>query len=206
MSASVPSLGTTNSCILDELEALEDLHLWHLAKLSPDLVEFIYGSKYRVEIPCSGYVPICSQIKVVKTEQSKLKERDSFPAFTELIIRTARSLVTDAQEKLTLKQVVERLGDFWSCCAQLRSQLMFLAIKYPLDVEIVNDEQGLDYLKATATVIFPRAKGKAYISFLLDQDTYTRWPLSVRGLKSHVEVAYGAIQYVTALSVSMEPY
>ena len=95
------------------------------------------------------------------------------------------------------------MGDFWSGCSQLRSQFTFLAIKYPLDVEIVNDEQGLDYLKATVAVIFPRVKGKAYISFLLDKDTYTRWPLAVRGLKSHVEVAYGAIQCVTSATMNM---
>ena len=97
------------------------------------------------------------------------------------------------------------MGDFWSCCAQLRSQLNFLAIKYPLDVEIVNDEEGQDYLRVTATVIFPRVKGKAYISFQFDRNTYTRWPLSVRGLTSYVEVAYGAIEYVTSTSCSLHP-
>ena len=60
----------------------------------------------------------------------------------------------------------------------------------------ISDDNGEEYLKATATVMFPKAKGKAYISFLLDKDTYSRWPLSIRGLKSHVEVAYGSIQCV----------
>ena len=95
------------------------------------------------------------------------------------------------------------MSDFWSSCAQFRTQLTFLAIKYPLAVEGIFDEAGEEYLKATATVMFPSAKGKAYISFLLDKDTYTRWPLAVRGLKSHVEVAYGAIQCVTSATMNM---
>lgn len=95
-----------------------------------------------------------------------------------------------------LSQVLERLGDFWSSCAQLRSQLTFLAIKYPLAVESVVDEKDDTYLQATATVMFPSAKGKAFISFLFDRDTYSRWPLSVRSLKSDVQVAYGSLEYV----------
>ncbi|PIL30949.1 hypothetical protein GSI_07118 [Ganoderma sinense ZZ0214-1] len=183
-----------------ELEALEDLHLWHATKLSPDLVEFIYASKYHVSIPCTRYTPVCSHVQVRKTEQTKMQEKDSFPHFTELVVKTAHKIVTESQEKLSLKQVVERLSDFWSSCAQFRSQLTFLAIKYPLSVEGIFDDDGEEYLSATATVMFPKAKGKARISFLLDQDTYSRWPLSVRGLKSHVEVAYGSIQRDAILS------
>ncbi|KAH9912257.1 Spc7 kinetochore protein-domain-containing protein [Epithele typhae] len=177
-----------------ELEAMEDLHLWHAVKLTPTVAEFVYASKFRVVVPCVAHRPILARVEVHRTEGSKLKDRDPFPALTQLTLKTSRSLVADADEKLDLKRILERLGDFWSSCAQFRSQLNFLAIKYPLKVEIVSDEQGQDYLQATATVIFPNVKGKAYISFLLDRDTYTRWPLSVRGLKSHVEVAYGNIQ------------
>ena len=93
-------------------------------------------------------------------------------------------------------QVLERLGDFWSSCAQLRSQLTFLSIKYPLTVEALLDEKDQPFLRATATVMFPSLKSKALISFLLDKETYSRWPLSVRGLKADVRVAYGIIKYV----------
>ena len=93
-------------------------------------------------------------------------------------------------------QVLERLGDFWSSCAQLRSQLTFLSIKYPLTVEALLDEKDQPFLRATATVMFPLLKSKALISFLLDKETYSRCPLSVRGLKADVRVAYGIIKYV----------
>ncbi|KAI0374510.1 hypothetical protein BV20DRAFT_1033319 [Pilatotrama ljubarskyi] len=180
----------------DELEALQDLHLWRPVKHTRDLVEFIYASKYHVSLPCRNYKPILSQATVIRNKQAKLKERDAFPQFTDLVVRTARSLIVDADEQLDIKQVIGRLGDFWSSCAQLRSQLTFLAIKYPLSVEALEDDKGQPVLHATATVMFPQVLGKAFISFLFDRDTYSRWPLSVRGLKPDVQVAYGAIQYV----------
>lgn len=95
-----------------------------------------------------------------------------------------------------MRQIIQRLGDFWSSCAQLRSQFTFLAIKYPLAVEAVVDDHEQEYLKATATVMLPSIKGKTFISFISDKDTYTRWPLSVHGLKVDVKVAYGNIQCV----------
>ncbi|OSD05882.1 hypothetical protein PYCCODRAFT_1052347 [Trametes coccinea BRFM310] len=184
----------------DELEALCDLHLWRPLKHTANLIEFVYASKYHVSLPCKNYKPVLQQATIMRTKQAKLKERDAFPHFTDLIIRTARSLLTESDEKLEIKQVLERLGDFWSSCAQLRSQLTFLAIKYPLAVESVVDEKDDTYLQATATVMFPSAKGKAFISFLFDRDTYSRWPLSVRSLKSDVQVAYGSLDRQHILS------
>ncbi|RPD81656.1 hypothetical protein L226DRAFT_555808 [Lentinus tigrinus ALCF2SS1-7] len=187
-----------------ELEALEEMHLWHAAKLSPDLVEFVYAHKYHVTIPCTNYTPICPQVRVTMHTQAKLKERDSFPHFTVLIVKTAQALISESQQKLQLKQIIQRLGDFWSSCAQLRSQFTFLAIKYPLVVESVADDHGRPYLKATATIMLPRIKGKTLISFILDKDTYTRWPMSVHGLKVDAKVAYGNIQSEVILQGLLE--
>ncbi|KAI0651524.1 Spc7 kinetochore protein-domain-containing protein [Trametes meyenii] len=184
----------------DELDALQDLHLWRTAKHTADLVEFVYAAKYHVSLPCKDYKPVLGQATIVRTKQAKLKERDAFPQFTDLAVRTARSLVAEGGETLEIKQVLERLGDFWSSCAQLRSQFTFLAIKYPLAVEDLVDEQSQPMLRATATVMFPSAKGKASVSFLLDRNTYSRWPLSVNALKADVQVAYGAIERGTILN------
>ncbi|KAI0757336.1 hypothetical protein C8Q80DRAFT_94776 [Daedaleopsis nitida] len=152
------------------------MHLWHITKLSSDRIELIYAHKYHVSIPCAKYAPLCPHVRVIKTPQAKLKERDAFPHFTALIVKTAQALITGAQEKLDLKQFT------------------FLAIKYPLQVDGITDEHGDEYLKATATVMLPGIKGKAFISFILDKDTYTRWPLSMQNLKVDVNVAYGEIQ------------
>ena len=101
---------------------MEDLHLWHLSKLSSDLVELVYASKYHLVMPCTNYTPVRSQVQIQRTEQSKLKERDPFPAFTELTVKTARSLVADSKEQLGLKQV--RL-----CAAAAMSTLIWLTLR-----------------------------------------------------------------------------
>ena len=89
----------------DELEALQELHLWRPIKQTADLVEFVYGSKYQVSLPCRRYKPLLAQATVTRTKQSKLKERDAFPQVTELIVRTAQSLIAECNEKLEIKQV-----------------------------------------------------------------------------------------------------
>lgn len=68
-------------------------------------------------------------------------------------------------------------------------------MKYPLSVETRSKIEGqLPDLHAKATVMFPSVKGKAYISFIFDSQTYSRWPMSFESLKADVEVAYGRIR------------
>ena len=76
-----------------ELEALEEMHLWHIAKLSPTLVELTYAHKYHVSIPCAKYIPVRTQVRVTRHTQAKLKERDAFPHFTALVVKTAQALI-----------------------------------------------------------------------------------------------------------------
>jgi kinetochore protein Spc7/SPC105 len=49
---------------------------------------------------------------------------------------------------------------------------------------------------AMATIIFPNIKAKAYISFCLDSETFSSWPMLIGATKCQVEVVYGPIQYV----------
>ena len=63
------------------------------------------------------------------------------------------------------------------------------------------DDHGHEYLKVTATAVLPSIKGKAFVSFILDRNTYTHWPLSMQGLKVDVKVAYGDVQYVPILII-----
>jgi len=68
-----------------------------------------------------------------------------------------------------------------------------LAIKYPLSVEYL-PSPDTPILKATATIIFPSTKAKAFVSFLLDLHTFASWPMSISSLKTEVKIAYGRIQ------------
>ena len=104
-----------------------------------------------------------------------------------------------------VSQVVQRLGDYWASCAQLRSQLKLVAIKYPLSVEIPPPAQdGTSGFNAIATIIFPNVKAKAFVSFKLDLDTFSSWPMSIRATKCEAEAAYGPIERVFTCYYSMD--
>jgi len=99
---------------------------------------------------------------------------------------------------------VQRLGDYWASCAQLRSQLKLVAIKYPLSVEIPPPAQdGTSGFNAIATIIFPNVKAKAFVSFKLDLDTFSSWPMSISATKCEAEAAYGPIERDTILKAVM---
>ncbi|KAI0080046.1 hypothetical protein K474DRAFT_1689475 [Panus rudis PR-1116 ss-1] len=172
----------------DELEALQDLHLWRCTKISSNVVEFIYATRYQVIIPCLKFKPQVSKMSISRTKTSRLKERDTFPRFTDFMLEGVRHVVTTLS-KPTTRDVLRCLGDFWSCCAQLRSQLSLLAVRFPLEMSCMQDEPLC--LKASAAVLFPSLKSKAIITFILDMPTCSRWPLSIGSLKVEVEVAYG---------------
>ncbi|KAI0961141.1 hypothetical protein AcV7_000323 [Taiwanofungus camphoratus] len=178
----------------DELEALQELHLWRVAKITSGVVEVIYASRYQVSIPCIKYKPSLVKANVCRTKNARTRERDPFPQFTDLALQTARQLIIESSQETNIQKIMERLGDFWSSCAQVRSQLCFLAVKYPLSVEAVqNTKTASTELRARVTVLFPAMKGKAYISFILDLQTYSTWPISINSLRSEVEIAYGLI-------------
>lgn len=92
---------------------------------------------------------------------------------------------------IIIMQIVQVLSDYWSSCAILRSQLKLVAIKYPLNIEILPETPGF---KATASVVFPSHKAKALISFILDMEIFPSWPMSVASMKCEVEVEYGDIE------------
>ncbi|TCD62040.1 hypothetical protein EIP91_007535 [Steccherinum ochraceum] len=177
----------------DELEALEDLHMWRCAKLSADSVELVYASRYEVTIPCDDFKPIPSRVNVQKVKGFQLKERSTFPQLMQLMLEGAPLLVRSSQANMSLQQIVQRLNDFWSSCAQFKSQLGFLAIKYPVSVDLQATQDNLPTMIARATVLFPSAKAKAFVSFILDAQSYSSWPMSIQSLRADVQVSYGRV-------------
>ncbi|KAH7927412.1 hypothetical protein BV22DRAFT_1061133 [Leucogyrophana mollusca] len=178
----------------DELEALQNLHMWRATKVHPDMFEFIYASSYCVSIPCIKFRPVVEEIEVKRVEKAKTKYKDAFPVLSELMLRTAKHLISTSTEDLNVREIVERLGDYWSSCSQLLSQLKLVAIKYPVSIEVVPEEKGASGFSATATLLFPSVRAKALISFILDMKTFSSWPLSIHGTWCNVKVAYGPIE------------
>ncbi|GJE85895.1 Spc7 kinetochore protein-domain-containing protein [Phanerochaete sordida] len=187
-----------------ELETLEDLHLWRVLKISSDLFEFLYASRFHVTVPCINFKPIFDKVSVAQTPESKLRERDLFPALTQLMVANARHVLAAQKDRAKLCNVMQPLGDFWSSCTQLRSQLTFLRIRFPLEVEAVPVDGAPPSLRASAMVMLPAAKSKASVSFVFDWGTYSRWPLSIRGLRCDVEIAYGSAERERILSLVLD--
>ncbi|KAG1754974.1 Spc7 kinetochore protein-domain-containing protein, partial [Suillus paluster] len=176
----------------DELEALQNLHMLQVTKVLPELFEFRYASSYDVSVPCESFCPVVKEVTIKRVQSAKLKYKDAFPALSPLILKTASSLITRSKGGLSIRQIIERLGDYWSACSQLLAQLKLVAIKYPVAIaHRADDESGFT---ATVTVMFPSKKAKALISFIFDTRTFSSWPISIQSIQCDVKVAYGPIQ------------
>jgi len=188
----------------DELETLENLHLWRAVKVHPDLLEFVYASTYQVSIPCIKFKTLVERLDVRRLDNVTMKLKDAFPQLSDLMLRMARQIIICDTGSTNIRKVVQRLGDYWASCAQLRSQLKLVAIKYPLSVEITPPAQdGTSGFNTIATIIFPNVKAKAFVSFKFDLETFSSWPMSISATKCEVEVAYGPIERDTIFNAVM---
>ncbi|KAF8632568.1 hypothetical protein AX15_001778 [Amanita polypyramis BW_CC] len=178
----------------DELDALEDLHMFRATRISPELFQYIDNSQFQVTIPCRNYIPIVTQLDISRTKNLRPQSKDDFPRLSDFFLDMAKQQIVEGED-LTVKQIVHRLADYWSSCTQLRSQLKLLSIKYPINIEIIRpvNGEGLPSFKAHATVLFPTVKAKAIISFVFSTATFCFWPLTLDSMDCEVKVAYGSI-------------
>jgi len=170
------------------------LHSWRATKVAPDVLELLYDNQFLLAIPCTKYGPRLRELRISNIVENKSRQRrDPFPLFSELVVSQAESFASQHASR-TLKQLLESLSDFWTSCAQIRTQLSFLSIKYPLVLEPLpttqKDNQGF---KANASLLFQKPRAKAIVSFVFDQKLLARWPFKIRTLDCHVKVAYGGV-------------
>lgn len=184
----------------DELEALENLHMFRVTTVKANMFEYVHASTFRVSIPCRNFQPQVSKIDITRFDKASNRYKDDFPQLSAFLLSSAKQLVVESDDN-TVRQIVHRLGDYWSSCAQLRSQLRFLGIKYPIEIEVSQPSQ---VFKAKTMVMFPSIMGKAFISFIFSLETFSRWPMSIRSLDCEVEVAYGPIDRSAILTAVME--
>ncbi|KAG6888765.1 hypothetical protein C0992_007556 [Termitomyces sp. T32_za158] len=178
----------------EELEFLEDLHRFRVTQVNADMFEYIYASSYRVTIPCENYVPLTKRVDVERLDKTKSMIQDNFPRLSDFLLRMAKEEIVRG-DKRTIRQIVHRLSDYWSSCAQLRAQLRLLPIKFPVDIEIMQSSQTeLPGFKAKVMVVFPSVKAKAFISFVFIGNAFSYWPVTINSLQIEVEVAYGQVE------------
>ncbi|KAG1864649.1 Spc7 kinetochore protein-domain-containing protein [Suillus subalutaceus] len=188
----------------DELEALQNLHMLQVTKVLPELFEFRYASSYDVSVPCENFCPVVKEVSITRVQSAKLKYKDAFPTLSPLILKTASALITRSKRDLSVRQIVERLGDYWSACSQLLTQLKLVAIKYP--VAVTHGEDDDSGFTATVTVMLPSQKAKALISFIFDTRTRDTLQEAILGRLREATVAdnYGCL--LDACTVALDCY
>lgn len=173
-----------------ELEALEDMHMLHVAKVNSHLFEYVYASQFRVSIPCVNFLPIVQKVEVQTLDTVRFKYKDDFPRLSKYLVSAANHLVHNTNA-VTTRQIVHLLRDYWSSCSQLRLQISYISIKFPVDIATSTSENPS--FTAVVKMMFPSKKAKVLISFHFDLDVFSKWPCSVAYIQYGVEVAYGSI-------------
>ncbi|GLB36475.1 putative spc7 kinetochore protein [Lyophyllum shimeji] len=177
----------------EELESLEDLHMFRVTRVDAEMFEYVYASLFLVSIPCKNFVPIVKRVDVTRVHKTRSKAKDNFPRLSDFLLLMAKEQVVRGENRTT-RQIIHRLSDYWSSCAQLRAQLKLLTLKYPVEIEIAQSARDEPpSFKAKVMVLFPSVKGKALISFVFGTKTFCYWPVTIRLLRCEVEAVYGNI-------------
>ncbi|KAJ7823569.1 Spc7 kinetochore protein-domain-containing protein [Mycena olivaceomarginata] len=171
------------SRLKEELNNLQDLHMFRATKVLPELFEYEYASQFRVSVPCRNFAPITANIEISRLQSSRSLP-DDFPVLSKYFLDNAARQIPKG--KITTRQVVESLVDYWSACSQ---------------IEVLPSGQGF---RAKAIVMFPAVKAKAYIYFTFSPETYSRWPISIGFLRHDIQVIYGAIDQSSISTVLSE--
>ncbi|KAH9487055.1 Kinetochore protein spc7 [Psilocybe cubensis] len=185
-----------------ELEALEDLHRCRITKVNSNLFEYVYSSLFQVSIPCKNFVPIVKKVTITRHGKPETRYKDDYPQLSSFLLNCAKRLIVEGDD-MTVREIVQRLADYWSSCARLRLQLTLLNVKFPLEISVQHGDSTPPQFKASVMVMFPSVKAKAVVSFLFSFDTISRWPMAIDSLDCDVEVSYGPIDrsaILTALS------
>ena len=90
--------------LADELEGLEDVHMFRATRISPDLFQYVYNSQFCVTIPCQNYVPIVTQVDIRRMKEMGLRYKDRFPTLSSFWLETAKQQIVEGED-LTLRQV-----------------------------------------------------------------------------------------------------
>ncbi|KAJ3796448.1 Spc7 kinetochore protein-domain-containing protein [Lentinula aff. detonsa] len=177
----------------NELQALEDLHMFHISQVQPDIFEYTYASAYQVTVPCQNYLPLVERVDISRVPEIRTKYKDEFPILSSFLLSAAKEYVRDGKAP-SIRHIIQRLADFWASTTQVRAQIHQLSMKYPVEIESrETPEKPFSEFSAQAMVLFPTKKAKAYISFVFDLDTFSRWPSFINSLRWEVRTGYGQL-------------
>ncbi|THU91653.1 hypothetical protein K435DRAFT_727026 [Dendrothele bispora CBS 962.96] len=175
----------------EELETLEDLHMFHASKVDANMFEYVYAWTYRVSIPCKKYLPLVEKIDIVSLPEMRTKHKEEFPKLKDFLLSAAKHMIRNSGE-LTTRQIVHKLADYWSSCSQLCTQIRYLSLRYPIEFEFSQSStKPFSEFRTNVPILFPSVKSKVVVSFVFNRDAFSRWPMSIKSLRYEVIVAFG---------------
>ncbi|KZW02617.1 hypothetical protein EXIGLDRAFT_416924 [Exidia glandulosa HHB12029] len=183
---------------LDELDAMQALHGWRIARLSPALVELVYADKFTVRIPCREWDALGVEVDVVHGAEGKMKKpgwrKDKYPDATAFMLQALQRQATArirAHRRYSYGQVVRYIDTMWHAFACVRREIDLLAVRFP--VQVTTDTASAS-LRIAANILVEKLESKAVASFVFNDDALLQWPLSVENVRVDAVIKYGDIQ------------
>jgi len=87
-----------------ELEALEDLHMLRITKVSANLFEYVYSSTFFVSIPCIDFRPVVRKVRITRSGKSRTRYKDEFPKLSKFLLASANFLINEGDD-LSVREV-----------------------------------------------------------------------------------------------------
>lgn len=97
--------GSLEQKISEELEALEDLHMFHTTKVGSDLFEYVYASQLRVSIPCRNFIPLAARVEVAWLDKIRSRHKDDFPRLSNFFLDMSKQHVGHGGKGMVVRQV-----------------------------------------------------------------------------------------------------
>jgi len=182
--------------------------MFHVSKVNANMFEYVYAWTYRVSIPCKKYLPIVEKIDIIPVSEMRMRQKEEFPKLKNFLLSAAKHMIRNSGELTTRQvnsprpiyyakntdhfQIVHKLADYWSSCAQLCAQIRYLSLKYPIELEFdQSSSKPFSEFRTQVPLLFPVLKSKVIVSFVFNRDTFSRWAVSIKSMRYEVDVAFG---------------
>jgi len=89
------------SALLEELEVLEDLHMFRVTKVGAEVFEYVFASRFQVSLPCTNFVPIVKRAEVTRLDKTRSKSKDMFPRLSDFLLDMAKEQIVHGNIQTT---------------------------------------------------------------------------------------------------------
>ncbi|ORX40865.1 Spc7 kinetochore protein-domain-containing protein [Kockovaella imperatae] len=173
----------------DEYASLQHLHLWQVELASPTSLVLAFDDEVRVDLTCTDYVPDIASANVDLLDKPGKRgsrySQDSTDAIFALFGEAMRMLM--GMGYTSLSPFIQRIGQLWTSCQRLRSELGLLAFRHPITFRV-----GEGSIIVSAMMMIPSFKSKSLLHFHLEPDLLYDWPIGLGNVQVTSSIVYGS--------------